>query len=263
MANVLEFDEMKMYFGEDYKVNDYITIHPPSVGEIIEFGERKYFSVIHSLTCIPSDMKSQLFDMGIDYEEISDYELFIMLSRTLKKEDTSIIFGDLDLSKFEIAKNSNDQLILYDYENSFKIDELAYAKISGYLRKYHGIKPKIEKAANKTTKKLLIQLDREDIAKAQKQGYKSQMKSLVSAMMRYPGFKYKSNELKECSYYEFMDTVYGAQIYISSTALLKGSYSGMIDTSKINKKEFNWMRCMDDENDKNIISENNKITKEK
>jgi hypothetical protein len=43
-----------------------------------------------------------------------------------------------------------------------------------------------------------------------------------------------------------MDTVMGAQIYVSSTALLQGSYSGMIDTSKINKKEFNWMRNLED-----------------
>ena len=61
-------------------------------------------------------------------------------------------------------------------------------------------------------------------------------------MMRYPGFKYKSNELKECSIYEFLDTVQGSQIYTQSTALLQGMYSGMIDTSKINKKEFDWMR---------------------
>ena len=257
--NALEFDEMQMYFGEDYKVNEYITIHPPTIGEIINFGEKRYFSMIHSLTCIPSDMKSQLFDMGIDYEEISDYELFIMLSRTLKQDDTSIILGDLDLSKFELGSNNNDQVIMYDPENNIIIDELAYMKIAGYLRKYHGIKPKIEKAKNKTTKRLLIQLDREDIARAKKTGYKSQLKTLVSAMMRYPGFKYKRNELAYCSYYEFIDTVYGAQIYVSSTALLKGSYSGMIDTSKINKKEFNWMRSIDDDDNSNkgIVVENN------
>lgn len=230
-----------MYFGEDYKVNDYITIHNPKVGDVIQFGERKYFSVVNSLTCIPSDMKSQLFDMGIDYEELPDYELFIMLSRTLKPEDTNLLFGELDFSSFQVAQNENGQLIMINEDGAI-IDELAYMKICGYLRKYHNITPKIEKAATKTTKKILIQLDRDNIAKAKNEPYKSQFKSLVSAMMRYPGFKYKSNELKELSLYEFMDTVKGAQIYVSSTALLSGSYSGMCDMSKIPKKEFNWMR---------------------
>ena len=247
MGNLLEFDELKMYFGEDYIVNDYITMHTPTVGEIVEFGERKYFSMIHTITAIPSDMKSQLFDMGIDYETLEDYHLFYMLTRGLSKDSTSLIFGDLDLSKFNMYINEEtEEEVMVNPENNAILDKLAYNKIVGYIRKLHNLKPKIEHAANKTTKRILIQLDRDRIAKAQNEEYKSQLRPLISAMMRYPGFKYKSNELKECSIYEFMDTVYGAQIYINSTALLKGSYSGMIDTSKINKKEFNWMRSPDE-----------------
>jgi len=247
MANLLEFDELKMYFGDDFVVNDYITMHTPTVGEIVEFGERKYFSMVHTITAIPSDMKSQLFDMDIDYETLEDYHLFYMLTRGLTQESTSIVFGDLDLSKFKMYINEETQEeVMVNPETNAILDKLAYNKIVGYLRKLHNLKPKIEHAANKTTKRILIQLDRDRIAKAQNEEYKSQLRPLISAMMRYPGFKYKSNELKECSIYEFMDTVYGAQIYINSTALLKGSYSGMIDTSKINKKEFNWMRSPDE-----------------
>lgn len=247
MANVLEFDELKMFFGYDYKVNDYITVHTPSIGEIIEFGEKEYFSTVYTLTAIPSDMKSQLFDMEIDYETLEDYHLFYMLTRAINKEQTSILLGDLDLSKFEMClNNETKEEVMYNPETDAILDELAYQKLVGYIRKLHGIKPKIEHAKNKTTKKILIQLDRDRIAQAKNKPYTSQLRPLISAMMRYPGFKYKSNELKECSIYEFMDTVYGAQIYISSTALIQGSYSGMIDTSKINKKEFNWMRVLDD-----------------
>jgi hypothetical protein len=192
-------------------------------------------------------MKSQLFDMGYDYEEMSDFELFMMLSRNLPQETTKLVLGDLDLTKFGIFTNTdNNELVLYDEENGIVIDKLIYMKMVEYIRKVHNIKPKVEKAANKTTKRILIQLDRDKIKKSQKEPYKSQLKDLISAMMRYPGFKYKSNELKQCGLYEFMDTVQGAQIYISSTALLQGSYSGMIDTSKINKKEFNWMRSLNE-----------------
>ena len=245
--SLLHIDELKMYFREPLKLNDKIVLYQPTIGDIVSFGEKEYYSMVHTLSCIPSDMKSQLEDMGIDYMEISDFELFIMLSRGLKKEDTILLLGDLDLSKFAIYEDSNiKDIVLYDEENDIRIDRLMYMKIAEYVRKLHGIKPKIEKAANKTTKRILIQLDRDRIAKAQKEGYKSQLKPLISAMMRYPGFKYKSTELKECGLYEFMDTIQGAQIYVSSTALLQGSYSGMIDTSKINKKEFNWLRSLDD-----------------
>ena len=243
MADILELDELQLYFGEDYVVNSKIVIHQPTIGEIVEYGEKEYYSMIHTLTCIPSDMKSQLWDLGIDYMEIEDFDLFMLLTRGLKYKDTQILFGDLDFSRFEIMINKqNNKQVLYDASTDTLIDELAYMKIVNYLRNLHGIKPKIEHATTKTVKKILIQLDRERIAKAKNQPYKSQLKELISAMMRYPGFKYKKNELKECGLYEFMDTVQGAQIYVSSTALLQGSYSGMIDTSKIDKKNFNWLR---------------------
>ena len=122
------------------------------------------------------------------------------------------------------------------------IDELAYMKIAKCLCKIHGIVPKVEKAYNKTTKKILIDLDRQKLAKAAKEPYKSSLKYLISAMMRYPGFPYKIWEVEKCSMYAFMDAVQGAQVYTSSVALLQGSYSGMVDTSKIDREQFNWMR---------------------
>ena len=247
MADIFEYDELKMYFGEPFYINDKISVYIPTIGEIVEHGEREYYSMIHTLTCIPSDMKSQLDDMGIDYMEISDFELFMILSKVLNQNTTRLVLGNLDLSKFSPYLNTtNNEKILYDEENDIIIDRLIYTKIVNYIRKVHNIKPKVERAANKTTRKILIQLDRERIKKSKDEPYKSQLKSLISAMMRYPGFKYKKNELKECGLYEFMDTVQGAQIYISSTSLLQGSYSGMIDTSKIDKKEFNWMRSLDE-----------------
>ncbi len=247
MAEIFEYDELQMYFGEPYYINDKISIYMPTIGEIVEFGEKQYYGMIHTLTCIPSDMKSQLDDIGIDYMTISDFELFMMLISTLSKESTELVFGDLDLSKFAPYLNkANNETVLYDVENDIVIDKLIYAKMVNYIRKIHNIKPKVEKAANKTTRRILIQLDRERINKSKNEPYKSHLKPLISAMMRYPGFKYKKNELKECGLYEFMDTVYGAQIYVSSTALLQGSYSGMIDTSKIDKKEFNWMRNIEE-----------------
>lgn len=244
---IFEYDELKMYFGEDYKINDKIVLKSPKLGDIIEFGEREYYSMVHTLVCIPSNMKSQLEDMKINYMEISDFELFVMLTRDLTKDKTYLLLGDLDLSKFEASINKeNNELCLYNSAEDIVIDKLIYTKIVDYIRKLHNITPKVEKAYNETTRKILIQIDRERIAKAKKTPYKSQLKDLVSAMMRYPGFKYKATELKQCSLYEFMDTVRGAQIYVSTTSLLTGMYSGAVDTKKINKNEFNWLRSISD-----------------
>ena len=41
---------------------------------------------------------------------------------------------------------------------------------------------------------------------------------------------------------EFFDDVNRLQIIVNTDALLSGMYSGMVDTSKIKKSQFNWMR---------------------
>ena len=247
MVSDFGIDEAKMYYGEDYVVTDKIRMHTPTPKEIFDFGEKKYFYAIHTLTCIPSDMKSELYDKGIDYEEISDYELFLYLAQGLTPEYTSLLFGDLDFSAMKMYKDlENEALCLCDLEKEIKIDQLVYNKICTYLRTLHDIHPKVEHAYNQSTKDILIMLDREKIEKAKKEPYKSPLMPLISALMRYPGCHYTSDELRNISVYELMDTVKGAQIYVASAALIQGSYSGMIDTSKIPKKEFNWMRNADD-----------------
>lgn len=252
-----QFDELKMYFRKPLKVAEGLTVYQPTVGEIVEFGEQKYYGAVHELTCIPSDMKSQLWDMGINWMELSDFSLFCMLSKNLTPDKTRLILGDLDLSEMSLGEMPSGQqtdsaeLVLFSENQNVIITEENYNCMVQYLRKIHNIKPKIERAQNKNTFKLLIKLDRDKVLDAKERPYVSQLKPLISAMMRYPAFPYKRDELERCGIYEFMDSVIGAQIYVSSTALLQGSYSGMVDTSNINKKEFDWMRSTDTDKDDN------------
>jgi hypothetical protein len=109
-----------------------------------------------------------------------------------------------------IMKNQqNGELILRDEEADITIDKRLYQKIADYLRFIHGIKPKVEKPGSKTVRRLLLDDDRQRQAAKKDEKYHSQLKTLISAMMRYPGFKYKKSELVECNLYEFMDTVKG------------------------------------------------------
>ncbi len=38
----LDFNPLQLYFGDDYVVNDRITIHQPSIQDYITYGEKKY-----------------------------------------------------------------------------------------------------------------------------------------------------------------------------------------------------------------------------
>ena len=53
---------------------------------------------------------------------------------------------------------------------------------------------------------------------------------------------YTKDYVKNMGLNEFFDDLSRLQIIINTDALLSGSYSGMMDTSKIKKSEFNWLR---------------------
>ena len=51
----LDIDALQLYIGDDYIVNDYIKILQPKIRDIADFGEKNFFSMVHTITAIPSD----------------------------------------------------------------------------------------------------------------------------------------------------------------------------------------------------------------
>ena len=51
----LDVDALFLYFGDDYAINDKIVLRQPTIGQIVDYGEAQYFSMVHTLSAIPSD----------------------------------------------------------------------------------------------------------------------------------------------------------------------------------------------------------------
>ncbi len=241
-TNLINIDGLKLYFGDDFAINDKIVIHQPTIGEVANYGEQSYFGMAHTICTIPSDMKSQLWDMKIDWMEITDFQLFTLLCKALPPERTSILFGDLDFTKLKLYPHpqNEDMVVLANKETGVVIDEYIYMKMVEYIRKMHGFTKKVERAKNKMTKKILIQEDRDRIARNANKEFESYLLPLVSSVQARSG--YTKEYIRNMGLCEFMDQVSRFQIIVSSDALLHGMYGGFIDTKKINKKELNWMR---------------------
>ena len=243
------FDRLQMYFGDDYQVADGIIISQPTVGDIMTFGEERFNQVLNPFVVNPTSLRVALWQQGKDWTEMSDYELFYQLILQLQppQNETSMIFGDLDFTKFNLYKRQNEvdgelveDIVLLNHEQKVLIDEDIYNHMSSYLRTMFNIFPKVEKAKGKTTKEWMIE---EDIMNSKtRQETKSNLLPMISFCLNHPGFKYKKNELKELGIVEFYDSVQRLLIYESTSALTKGIYSGFVDTSKIEKKEFDFMR---------------------
>lgn len=243
---MVELDKLSLYFLQDYRINDKIILKQPTIGQIAAFGEAKYFSMAQRLTLIPSDLKSDLDDLGIDYEEISDFELFILMSDGLTTNDTSLLLGDLNLSDFESRKNNQtDEFYLYNPKTDVTIDRYIHLLITNYICQLHGFTKKIEKAANKYTKKVLIDEDRDKKNKEKDSEYKSYLLPLVSSMVNSSEFKYTSKELMNVGIYEFMDSIKRISLIRRVKALEIGAYTGFRDFSKTNASDFDWTRELD------------------
>lgn len=241
----LEADSLFLYFGDDYVINDNITISQPRIGEVADYGEVQYFSMIHSLTAIPSDMKSVLWDMGLDWNEVGDFDLFMMLSQNLTPDKTGILFGDLDFSKMKPFRNKqNDEIVLADKETGIVIDKLIYTRIVNYLRKLHNITPKVEKTKSKTVKRWLIEEDRKRIQTSKDKPFKSYLMPLISAVKVKQG--YTNDYVRNMGLFEFFTDLARLQVVDHANHLLNGAYCGMADLSKVNKNEFNWLRPLDE-----------------
>lgn len=243
--DLINVDPLKLYFGDPYVVNQYVTIFQPTIGNIIDYGEKEYYSMINLITAIPSDMKSQLWDSGIDWMQISDFQLFLLLYSSLSQEQTRIILGDIDLQRMKPVENlQNGEPVLKDPITGAIIDELAYRTMSAYLCKLHNLTKKVERAGNKFTKQVLIDEDRQKKEHAATQPYKSFLMPLISSVKVRQG--YTKDYIRNMGLNEFFDDVNRLQIIVNTDALLSGAYSGMMDTSKIKKSQFNWMREIDE-----------------
>ena len=237
-------DELQIYRGKDIYVKKGIVIHQPNLDEICEYGEREYWSLVNTLTSVGADMKFQLYDMGIDYTQVNDFELFhSLLTQSLSQKKTSILFGDLDFTNFNLfKKNGSEDIVMYDSENDIEIDEYTYLVIADVLRKMHGLKRNDKIPANESTKMILIEDDREDYERNKTREYHSQMKNMVSAMINCEGFKYNHSEVWNMKISAFMDSVKRISKIKNASLLLQSGYSGFgIDLKKVSDKQLDWL----------------------
>ena len=239
-------DELKIYRGEDFVVSKYIRIHQPSLNEICDFGEQEYYSMIYNLTATPQSLKVQLWDMDIDYTEIAPYELFYkMLYRMYTQEKTSILFGDLDFTKFQVMQKRDDESILLYQEINDEpviIDEYTYNMIVDYICKVHFIERDFKFPANNSTKMILIEDARDEIERNKNKEYHSQLKNLISSMINSEGFKYNHDQVWDMKINAFMDSVKRIGKIKNAELLLQSGYSGFgVNLKEVDNKQLDWL----------------------
>lgn len=271
---MFEFDELKIYRGSDIQITPKIIVTQPTIGEIEEFGEKRYFSAVHTLTAVGADLKWQLWDMAqIDYTEIEDYELFIqyiwllvsskkhiyaeLMSNHEKYRDEiaslsqdelddmlinplQLVLKDIDLADFTTYKHEGTgEIVLYDAEHDITIDRVVYSQIVDVVRKIHGFKRNNEIPANEATKMILIEDARDAAMIAAKKPYKSVLKSLISALTVKCGMC-GDDKIWNMHINAFFDNIRRISRIQDAELLLQGAYSGFASLKGVDKTRLEW-----------------------
>ena len=219
-----------------------LSVKIPTVGEILE-DEQHYYNLISSLTATPFQYMVQLDDLGIDFTKISDYQLFMMLFPSFARGDTSILFGDLDLSDISVGNNpQNDMPILYSSRNNITIDEYVYSYLVEEIRKINNLKKENRKPGNDEAKDFRIKLERKKQKRNANKPYEPYLEKLVVALVNRPEFKYNYAEVADLTIYQFNQSFEQIKTSINFDNTMIGIYAGTVDTSKIKDRScLSWL----------------------
>lgn len=232
---------MNLLYERWIPINDKIRVYVPTVGEIIDC-EDDYYSLVSILTAMPIDFMVQLDDLGIDFATINEYDLLLILFPELKSKDVSMVFGDLDLSGFELMVNQqNSNIVLRDEVNDITIDRSVYSMISNTLRKIHNLERDRRKPANQEAKEYMIKRAREKMRRSKYKHRNSQLESLIISLVNTEQFKYDFERTRELSIYQFNASVQQIIKKTDYEHLMYGIYSGNISAKDIKSDELIWL----------------------
>lgn len=232
---------LNLLYQNEYAVNDKIKVVIPTVGQVLD-NEDEYFSMVTAFTAMPIDLMVQLDDMKIDFEQITDYDLFIILFNGLRLQNTSLILKDIDFSKFILDIDEEKQeLFLIDPENNIKIDRSIYLQVSAVLRKIHNIKKNIRKPGNKDARDYMLKRAREKMKRAKNRKTESQTESLIVALVNAPEFKYDYQSVRDLTIYQFNKSLYQIVNRVDYNNRMVGIYTGNINPKDMSQDDLNWL----------------------
>ena len=226
-------------YKKSVSVTNKISLNIPTVGEVIDH-EDDYYSLVLLFTSMPIDMMVQLDDVGIDFTTIDDYELFLILFQGMGGVDASLLFGDMDMSKFELATSENTgDIVLINTEDDIVIDRGVYGEIAELLRKINHLEKNIKKPANEDAKKFMISRARKKLKRNKKAG--SMLDDLIISMVNTEQYKYNYEQTRDISIYQFNESVNQIIQKIDYDNQMIGIYTGNIDAKEMSQDQLNWL----------------------
>lgn len=208
---MIKFSKYFLNNGKPYKLKNMIVKHPTleDISKLDNNGnidpEGEYWGIVMSLICDPYDYMVQLYDEGIDYETLTNFDMFIINWNKTKdlylankeqfdmakidpfkkiKFNLSFFLGE---HNFDLEQRLSGEYVLYDRDDSsYIIDKEMYDNFVEFLKAINRLdfKDRIN-PANESVKKMLIE-DMRDEAEMKKikkqQGQEDEVVEILNNM---------------------------------------------------------------------------------
>lgn len=238
-------DPFRLLLSDYYPICDFVNVRFPTIGEIGDYiGEERYFSYIRSICSTPSQFKVALFDKGIDYSGLSDWEFFIMMCPEIfteeSKDITESVFGDFNLGEYYFDQHpETGDLILTNGTNVFT--EVLYLLLTELLREVYEIEYVSDPPGNEHFKEYTIEKERRKMKRQKKQPFKSTLAPAVIALVNSSDFKYDYDSVLNLNVYRFYRSLKQIKRNKNYDHVMSGVYAGTIDDGKLNMQKIYWI----------------------
>ena len=245
------YDELTAFRKQDFQLGKW-RVHQPSLGDIQDIGEEIYWSTVCSFVGTAYDERLYLWAKGIDYNSMTDFQVFTMRVDEKLVLPIELFFPDVIIEDFQsFIEPENQDLILVDTKHKQVITESDYEQMTDFLRNIDCLPKNSIKDGNQATKEWRLKHELEQLEKRIARGYTFDFHSilmpLISSLTNLEGFKYNWHTVWDLPVNVFYDAIRRTQIIKQADQLIQGLYSGCIDYKTMkNKEDLNWLRAIKD-----------------
>lgn len=229
-----------LLYERSIPITDRISVYVPTLGEILD-DENLYYSLFCSLTAMPIDYMVQLDEMGLDFSQMTEYDLFLRLFPYIQSMDARLVFGDLNLSDFSYALDEDENVVLVNQKDDIVINRHVQSQIAAALRKIHGTKKDIRKPANIEAKEYMLEVAKRKAKRRRNRKEKSTLETTIVAMVNTEQFKYDFTTVRNLTIYQFNESVKQIIKKIDYSNRMYGVYTGTVKIKDMSKDDLNWL----------------------
>lgn len=243
------FNRMKVLSGDDFiTTNNQISVKHPKLSEIKEFGFDSYLNFVNFFTTEPHERAVSLYDAGIDFEEVTSYELFYNSFPVFSQNygDLFKFFFGAIRSECEIKEyNEDNSLVLFYSDGSMKsLNRNDFHEICEFFKFIHSRqtreKPKFK---NSHVKEIWIELEREELENSMKNKEEnSGIEHLISVLVWAARGAVTWETIWNLHIYQLMDGIKRIDKEKEYEYFMYGVYNGTIDLKKTNPSKMHWTK---------------------